>query len=224
MDWFAPIFIQMEENAVERCLSYYSPMAPIAAKFHSCFHAVKEKMAALLAAASESPLSNETSRSAVSYQAEQILNTYGNSILRFAYSYLHNMTDAEDVLQDTLVQFLKTAPSFASQQHEKAWLLRVAGNLSKNRLTYNRIRMADELNSELVADHREDLSFVWEAVKALPDPLRETVHLFYYEGFSTKEIAAILQKNEATVRTHLRRGRGKLKELLKEGYDFDETV
>lgn len=70
-------------------------------------------------------------------RAEEILKTYGNSILRYAYSYLHNMSDAEEVLQDTLVQFLKTAPVFETRQHEKAWLLRVAGNLSKNRLDYS---------------------------------------------------------------------------------------
>ncbi|MFR5601957.1 MAG: RNA polymerase sigma factor [Lachnospiraceae bacterium] len=63
-----------------------------------------------------------------------MLNDYGNAVLRTAYSYLHNMTDAEEILQDTLVQFLKTAPALESRAHEKAWLLRVACNLSKNRL------------------------------------------------------------------------------------------
>ena len=84
--------------------------------------------------------------------------------------------------------------------------------------------MADQLNETLTADGEQDLSFVWEAVKSLPADLRETIHLYYYEGFSTKEIAAILGKNEATVRTHLRRGRGRLKEILQGEYDFDETV
>ncbi|NBI84286.1 RNA polymerase sigma factor [Clostridiaceae bacterium] len=152
------------------------------------------------------------------------MDTYGNSILRYAYSYLHNISDAEEVLQDTLVQFLKTAPIFETQQHEKAWLLRVAGNLSKNRLDYNKVRMTDELNDELVAENREDLSFVWDAVKALPENYREVIHLFYYEGYSTKQIAKLLQKKEATVRSDLHRGREKLKAVLKEAYDFEETV
>lgn len=73
-------------------------------------------------------------------RAARILDTHGNAILRYAYSYLHNMEDAEEVLQDTLVQFLRTAPAFESESHEKAWLLRVAGNLSKNRLSYNAVR------------------------------------------------------------------------------------
>lgn len=163
-------------------------------------------------------------RDAVNRQAERMLTDYGNSILRLAYSYLHNLSDAEEVLQDTLIQFLKTAPALESPRHEKAWLLRVAANLSKNRLDYNRIRAADELNEELVAEEREDLSFVWEAVKALPVHQREAVHLFYHEGYTTAEIGRLLGRREATVRSDLRRGREKLKEVLKEAYDFGEGV
>lgn len=163
-------------------------------------------------------------REAVNRQAERMLTEYGNSVLRLAYSYLHNLNDAEEVLQDTLIQFLKTAPALEGPAHEKAWLLRVAANLSKNRLDYNRIRLADELNEELVAEEREDLSFVWEAVKALPVSQREAVHLFYHEGYSTAEIAAMLGRREATVRSDLRRGRARLKEILKGAHDFGEGV
>ena len=163
-------------------------------------------------------------REAVNCQAERLLNDYGNSVLRLAYSYLHNMSDAEEVLQDTLVQFLKTAPALDGPEHEKAWLLRVAANLSKNRLDYNKVRLTDELNEELVAEEREDLSFVWEAVKALPTNQREAIHLFYHEGCTTAEIGKILGRRESTVRSDLRRGRAMLKEVLKEAYDFGEGV
>ena len=158
---------------------------------------------------------------AVNRRAEEILDRCGSSILRYAYSYLHNLSDAEEVLQDTLVQFLKTAPAFETPQHEKAWLLRVAANLSKNRLAYNAVRKTDELNDSLVAQQRDDLSFVWEVVKRLPAAYREALHLFYYEGYSTKEIADILQCKEATVRSHLQRGRDRLKKVLREEYDFE---
>ena len=103
-------------------------------------------------------------------------------------------------------------------------MLRVAGNLSKNRIQYNKTRAADELSETLAAAESEDLSFVWEAVKALSSNYREVIHLFYYEGYSTAEIAGILGKNETTVRSCLHRGRKKLKEVLREVYDFDETV
>lgn len=172
------------------------------------------------AAAPQRALSAEE-RSEQNLQAEKILDEYGNSILRLAYSYLHNMNDAEEVLQDTLIRFLQTAPRFENEIHKKAWLLRVAGNLSKNRNDYNRLRSADALNEELVSEERSDLSFVWEAVKALPVRYREVIHLFYQEGYQTAEIASLLHENEATVRSHLSRGRARLREVLKEAYDFE---
>lgn len=159
-------------------------------------------------------------REEVNAQAVRMLDTYGNSILRLAYSYLHNQSDAEEVLQDTLLQVLRAAPVLETPQHEKAWLLRVAANLSKNRLKYNRLRDTDELSDTLAAEQREDLSFVWEAVKALPQHTRAAIHLFYHEGCSTAQIASILGRKESTVRSDLRRGRMQLKEVLKEAYDF----
>ena len=157
----------------------------------------------------------------VSANAARLLDSYGNSILRLAYSYMHNMSDAEDIVQETLIRYLQKAPSFESPVHEKAWLLHVAANLSKNRLDYERVRKTDELNEELAAAEDENLSFVWEAVKALPEQYRAPIHLFYQEGYSTSEIAKILGRKESTVRSDLHRGRERLKAVLKEAYDFE---
>ena len=137
---------------------------------------------------------NTIDRTYINHRAEIILTHYGNSILRLAYSYLHNMHDAEEILQETLIQYLKTSPILENEAYEKAWLFRVASNLSKNRISYNKIRSTDELNESLIAEEREDLSFVWEAVKELPVKYKEVIHLFYYEELSTAEIAKILQK------------------------------
>ena len=152
-----------------------------------------------------------------SEKAAHLLDKYGNSILRTCYLYLHNMSDAEDILQDTLIKYLESAPEFENEQHEKAWLLRVAINLSKNRIKYNKIRETDELLEELEAgEGQNDLSFVWEAVKMLPEKYRDAIHLYYQEGYSTKEIAEILDRKEASVRSDLLRGRERLKKILKE--------
>ncbi len=153
-------------------------------------------------------------------EIERALELYGNSILRLAYSYLHNMQDAEDILQETLIRYMDKAPDFESPFHEKAWLLRVAANLSKNRISYNKVRQTDQLQEDLLAEQREDLSFVWEAVKGLSPSQREVIHLFYQEDYSTAQIAQILAEKESTVRSHLKRGRDKLKQILKEEYDF----
>lgn len=151
-----------------------------------------------------------------------ILDKHGNRILRLAYSYVHNMEDSEEILQDVLLKLISQAPSFESSEHEKAWILRVTANLSKNRIEYNKLRDTDELNEELVAEKKEDLSYIWEAVKSLPENYREVIHLFYEEGYQTDEIAKILGESGANIRTRLKRAREKLKEILREEYDFDE--
>ena len=215
----APRFCIEGGNTVEYCMA---PAALLPAPLEIVWEQLRRFFAPFMAEVTTRQADRD--REKVNRQAERLLTEHGNSILRLAYSYLHNMSDAEEVLQDTLVQFLKTAPVFESRQHEKAWLLRVAGNLSKNRLAYNSVRKTDELNEELAAGDREDLSFVWDAVKLLPENYRAVIHLFYYEGYSTKQIARMLQKKEATVRSDLHRGREKLKAVLKEAYDFEKTV
>jgi len=159
--------------------------------------------------------------------AERLLDSYGNAVLRLAYSYLHNLEDAEDVLQETLIRCLQAQPTFVNQAHEKAWLLRVAANLSKDRIGYNKLRGhedLDELEGFLIAEQREDLSFVWEAVKQLPVRYRAPIHLFYYEGCSVEQIADILSRKPATVRSDLHRGRDRLKAILKEAFDFEPEI
>lgn len=102
--------------------------------------------------------------------------------------------------------------------------MRVAANLCKNKLDYNRLRQTDdidELADTLANENRSDLAFIWQTVKDLPASYRDAIHLYYYEGYSTSEIAGILDRNESSIRSDLRRGRARLKELLKEMYDFE---
>jgi len=156
----------------------------------------------------------------VSVTASRLMDSYGNQILRFAYTYVHNFEDAEDILQETLISYMRTAPVFENEKHEKSWLFTVAANHSKNKIKSNNIRRADELNEELVAEKKEDLSYLWEAVKSLPEDYREVIHLFYQEDMTTAQIAQVLKRRESTVRSQLKRGRDKLKEILKEEYDL----
>ena len=167
----------------------------------------------------------ETEAERLERETVEIMDQLGNAILRLAYSYLHNMEDAEDILQETLIKFVTTKPVFENEKHRKAWLLTVAANLAKNRIEYNRVRSSEELNEEIAGatpeEEEDDLSYVWEAVKKLPDNQREVIHLFYQEGYKTAEIANILGRKEATIRSDLKRARDKLKEILKEANDFE---
>lgn len=150
------------------------------------------------------------------------LKEYGNTILRLSYSYLHSISDAEDVLQDTLLNLIKSKPVFLSPEHEKAWLMRAAINLSKNKLKSAWLKtmvIPEDLKTESITD--EELE-VLEAVHNLPIKYREVIHLFYYEGYSTTEVSSLLQKKESTVRSLLFRARGILKKKLKGENDFYE--
>ena len=117
----------------------------------------------------------------------------------------------------------RTEP-FQSPEHERRWLLRVAVNKSRNLLRAGRRRPTVPLDEALAEYAPAEPSYraLYEAVLSLPRDYRLTVDLYYYEGYSTGEIAALLGAREATVRTWLRRARLKLKELLKEEWDDDQ--
>ena len=145
------------------------------------------------------------------------MKKYGNQVLRMAYAYVHNMDEAEDILQETLIKILEVKLDSDDEEYIKAYFLRTASNIAKNHISANKRHGTDELNEELVAEEKSDLSFVWEAVKELPDTQRDVIHLFY----QTAEISEILGRKEATVRSDLKRARERLKTILKEVYDFE---
>ena len=152
---------------------------------------------------------------------EELVNTYETTLYRAALAILGDAHEAEDAVQDTLLRYLQKAPAFASREHEKAWLLRVAMNASKNRLRSAWFSRTDAIDESCPCPEDEELSFVWDAVRELPPHYREPVHLFYHEGYSTEEIASILQTRPSTVRSRLTRARAMLRDRLKEAYDFD---
>lgn len=151
--------------------------------------------------------------------AERVLQDYGAPILHLAYSYLHSRADAEDVLQDTLVQYLRAAPRFEQERQRKAWLYKVAANLCKNRLSasWNRVSaLPEDFPGQGIP---EESIVLLQAVSALPEKYREVVHLFYYEDATTAEIAEITGRREATVRSLLFRARKYLRRELEVLYE-----
>ena len=124
-------------------------------------------------------------------RAEVALNKYGDSLMYLAYSYTKNMHDAQDMVQDAFLRFMTKAPEFETDEHEKAWLIRVTINLCKNLLTSTYKKTYSELDENIsVTD--EYSSGLTEIVNFLPEKYRTVIHLFYYEGYSQKEIAKIL--------------------------------
>ena len=147
---------------------------------------------------------------------------YMDTIFRVAYGYLRSRSDADDVTQDVLIQLYKTDTVFENDAHIRHWLIRVTINRCKNvfRSPWHRV--------ENIADYENSLQFdapecreLFDAVMALDKRYRVPVLLYYYEGYSQKEIAEMLSVPEETVRTRLFRARGKLKTTLTEVLQYD---
>ncbi len=153
--------------------------------------------------------------------AEAAVRTYADMVYRLACLNTNNKETAEDVFQTVFLKLVSHQNSIISEEHLKAWLIRVTINQCKSVATtaWNRKRASYE-DAMLMEEpeEAEDFSDVYEAVKELPDKYREVIHLFYYEQLAVKDIAAILDTKEATVKTWLSRGRKLLGEKLKEEY------
>lgn len=148
--------------------------------------------------------------------AEEAVAAYENMLYRAALSITGNRDDALDMVQETFIRWLTKRPEFESDEHEKAWLLRVVMNLSRNLMKSAAHRTSCELLDIYPAKDREEECLI-EDVMRLPEKIREVIYLYYYEEYDSREIAGILGENVSTVRTRMARGRNLLKKALKEG-------
>ena len=150
-------------------------------------------------------------------EAERLVARYGPSVYRLAYARTGSKEDAEDVMQETFLRLVRAAPEFRDEEHGKAWLLRVATHCAADvfRMPWRKrdlpLEAARGVSS---APPKEPDSNVLAAVLSLPEKYRLTVHLFYYEGYSIAETAAVLGRRESTVRAQLTRARAMLREKL----------
>ena len=152
-----------------------------------------------------------------------LIEKYGDMILRLCYTYHKNMPDAEDSAQDVFLKILEKLPEFNDEAHEKAWMIRVTINTCKSRLRWFSLRHASSIDDVdiPVMDKYGDDRGVLEAVMALPERFRTVIHLYYYEEYSTPEIARLTGRPETTVRSDLHRARKRLRAVLGGGYDFE---
>lgn len=145
----------------------------------------------------------------------QVVETYGNMVYRLALAQTHSGHDADDVFQEVFLRYLRSAPDFREEEHRKAWLLRVAVNCA-NRFHASPWRRRTEPLSEALSVPAPEGEDLWEELRRLPEKDRTVLHLYYYEDMTTEEIAQMLDRNPATVRSQLLRARAKLKKLLVE--------
>ena len=155
---------------------------------------------------------------------QQLIELYQTHLYAAAFNICQNQMDAEDVVQETFVQYYTSKKEFESEQHIRAWLLRVVINKAKNIS-----RTFWRKNKCSLDDYMETLSFpnsqsreLFEEVMKLPDKYRIVIHLFYYEDYSVREISNILKISESNVKIRLSRARAMLKDSLKEEWENDE--
>lgn len=145
-----------------------------------------------------------------------ILEVHGDALYRSAYLLLGNPHDVQDILQEVLLRFLEKAPSFASTEHERAWLLRVTNNCCMDCLRFRRKHAYTDLNLLRECLPAPEQQTHLEELYALPAKWKSVLILHYFEGYSVTEIAKILRLSESAVKKRLQRGREALKIALTE--------
>ena len=125
-------------------------------------------------------------------------------------------------MQEVFLRLVKAGPDFDSEEHAKAWLLRVASNCANDLFRLPWRRREAPLADDLPAPEAPETGSVTEAVLALPARYRIPIHLYYYEDLSVAEVAQVLKTNPSTVQTRLQRAREKLKAALTEA-EKEET-
>ncbi len=151
---------------------------------------------------------------------QKITEKYFDTVYRLALSRTKDKPLAEDVLQEVFLRYYKTKRTFESEEHIKAWLLRVTINCSKSVFSSSWYKKTMPLTED-IAQSEKEVSGVYEAVAALPKKYRTVIHLFYYEDMSVREIAECLSEKETTVKSQLSRGRDKLKKMLGGECEYD---
>ena len=154
-----------------------------------------------------------------------LVERWGDSLYRAAFAVCRNPQDAEDVVQETLLAYYRSDKEFDSDEHIRAWLIRVALNKAKNATICFWRR-----NRRSLEDYMESLTFeadsdreLLDAVLRLPERYRIVLHLFYYEDYSIKELAALLKLSEGAVKSRLSRARGMLRGQLTEGWQDEQS-
>ena len=149
-------------------------------------------------------------------ELEEVMGRYQTMVFRLAYSYTRSRSDAQDLCQEVFLRYFCSRPPFASEEHRRAWLLRVTVNRCKTHLTSWWVRRTVPLDDRIPMPEPEPQALD-EALRQLAEKDRLVIHLFYYEECSTREIARMMRTTEGAVRTRLTRARQRLGKILEGG-------
>lgn len=140
---------------------------------------------------------------------------YKNTVYSVIFNYVQNAEDTADLLQEVFIKLYSTDTQFTGDEHRKAWLIRVSVNMCKNHLRTIKNHKNVVLEEDIPYFDQTADNELLKVVLTLPEKYRIPIHLFYYEDYSIKDIATVLDLPESTVKIHLKRGREKLSKILK---------
>lgn len=154
----------------------------------------------------------------------EVIARYQNNLYAIAFNICKNKDDAEDVVQETFIQYHTYKKEFENEQYIRAWLIRVAINKAKNlsKTFWRKNKQNLEYYMETLTFETPASENLFETVMKLPEKYRIVIHLFYYEDYAIREIANILKISESNVKVRLSRGRTLLKEALQEEWEDDK--
>ncbi len=148
----------------------------------------------------------------------EAVEEYGDMLYRICLVMLRNTADAEDAVQDTFIRFMQKAPVFQGEEHEKAWLIKVASNVCKDMLRQrDKVTELDEATMNTIADSEDD-THILEALMQIPEKFRIVLTLHYIEGYKVDEIAQIIKKTSSAVKMRLSKGRKLLEDKYRKEY------
>ncbi|MDQ8738967.1 sigma-70 family RNA polymerase sigma factor [Paenibacillus sp. LHD-38] len=148
----------------------------------------------------------------------ELVHRYADMMLRIAFTYVKNHADAEDICQEVFIKIAKQHKTFQHAEHEKAWIIRITINASKDALRSPWKKLFSPINEASLPILHQGNNEVVACVLELPKKYRIVIYLYYFEGYSTTEIAELVRRNENTVRTHLRRTRELLRKSMIGGF------
>ncbi|NCB42414.1 MAG: RNA polymerase sigma factor [Clostridia bacterium] len=149
-------------------------------------------------------------------EAGRAIELYADMVRRICFLHLKSFADTEDIFQTVFLKYVLYEGAFESAEHEKAWFIRVTINACKDLLKslFRRSTVSMDALLQETAATNIDQQYVLDAVLALPTKYKDAIYLYYFEGYSAKEIANILKRNESTIFSLLSRGRSMLKDTL----------
>ena len=170
------------------------------------------------------PASVPVKATACRLSVEELIDAYGDDLLRLCLLYLGDRQLAEDAFQITMTKAWQQLSSFRGESGVKTWLSRIAANTCRDAMRSGWFRMrkrSQPLDTlfDLSAPQEDEASAVRDAVLQLPGKYREVVVLYYFEDMKLREIAELLRLPVNSVSTRLRRARGLLAEALGEEVD-----